>query len=182
MSKSFVSVTSKVMAVTGICVSSTFPLANSALSRSCEPKSWQLVSEAVLIAGPTASGKSAAALALADRLGGRIINADSMQVYRELPVLTAQPSAADMADIPHRLYSTVSGREAYSVGRWVADAAAEIRDARSAGQVPILVGGSGLYFMALLPTDVGISVSTLRQRKRESRILTMLDSRFLIGG
>jgi tRNA dimethylallyltransferase len=108
------------------------------------------VFEAVLIAGPTASGKSAAALALADRLGGRIINADSMQVYRELPVLTAQPSAADMADTPHRLYGTVSGREAYSVGRWVVDAAAEIKDARSVGQVPILVGGSGLYFMALL--------------------------------
>jgi tRNA dimethylallyltransferase len=108
------------------------------------------VFEAVLIAGPTASGKSAAAFALADRLGGRIINADSMQVYRELPVLTARPSAADMADIPHRLYGIVSGREAYSVGRWVADAIAEIKDARTAGQVPILVGGSGLYFMALL--------------------------------
>ena len=106
--------------------------------------------EAVLIAGPTASGKSAAAVALAGRLGGTIINADSMQVYRELPVLTAQPSAADMADLPHRLYGTVSGREAYSVGRWVADATAEIKDAHAAGQTPILVGGSGLYFMALL--------------------------------
>lgn len=106
--------------------------------------------EAVLIAGPTASGKSAAALALADRLGGAIINADSMQVYSELEILTARPSAEEMRRAPHRLYGTVSGREAYSVGRWLEDAAAAIDEARAAGQVPILTGGTGLYFMALL--------------------------------
>ncbi|ODR98756.1 tRNA dimethylallyltransferase [Methyloceanibacter methanicus] len=106
--------------------------------------------EAVLIAGPTASGKSAAALALAERLGGTIVNADSMQVYRELQVLTARPSAAEMEIVPHRLYGTVSGREAYSVGRWVEDAAAAIEETRKRGQVPIFVGGTGLYFMALL--------------------------------
>ena len=106
--------------------------------------------EAILIAGPTASGKSTAALALAERLGGTIINADSMQVYRELQVLTARPSAAEMETAPHRLYGTVPGREAYSVGRWVGDAAAAIEDARKRGQVPILVGGTGLYFMAML--------------------------------
>ncbi|WP_244505617.1 tRNA (adenosine(37)-N6)-dimethylallyltransferase MiaA [Methyloceanibacter stevinii] len=106
--------------------------------------------EAVLIAGPTASGKSAAALALADRLGGAVINADSMQIYRELQILTARPSAAEMAGVPHHLYGTVPGREGYSVGRWVGEAAAAIEEARAAGHVPILVGGTGLYFMALL--------------------------------
>lgn len=106
--------------------------------------------EAILIAGPTASGKSTAALALAERLGGTIINADSMQVYRELQVLTARPSVAEMETAPHRLYGTVPGRDAYSVGRWVGDAAAAIEDARERGQVPILVGGTGLYFMAML--------------------------------
>ena len=80
--------------------------------------------DAVLIAGPTASGKSAAALALAQALDGVIINADSMQVYAEAPILTAQPSAADKARAPHLLYGHVSAAEVYSVGRYAADAAA----------------------------------------------------------
>ncbi len=106
--------------------------------------------KAILIAGPTASGKSAAALALAERLGGTVINADSMQVYRELAILTARPSEVDLARAPHRLYGTVPARDAYSVGRWVADAAAAIYDAQTERRVPILVGGTGLYFKALL--------------------------------
>jgi len=108
------------------------------------------VNKAVLIAGPTASGKSAAALALAKRLGGTIINADSMQVYRELAVLTARPEPAEMAAVPHRLYGTVPAAEAYSVGRWLDDAAAAIAEAAREGRVPLLVGGTGLYFKALL--------------------------------
>jgi tRNA dimethylallyltransferase len=108
------------------------------------------VTEVILIAGPTASGKSAAATAIAETLTGTVINADSMQVYRELCVLTARPSAADMTTIPHRLYGTVPGSEAYSVGRWLDDAAAAIAVARAEGRVPILVGGTGLYFKALL--------------------------------
>ena len=106
--------------------------------------------QAILIAGPTASGKSAAALALATRLGGTVINADSMQVYRELAVLTARPEPAEMAAVPHRLYGTVPAAEAYSVGRWLEDAAASIAEAKREGRVPILVGGTGLYFKALL--------------------------------
>ena len=105
--------------------------------------------KAILIAGPTASGKSAAALALAERLGGAVINADSMQVYRELAVLTARPGAADLARVPHRLYGTVSAAEAYSVGSWLADAARAMTEARTEGLLPILVGGTGLYFKAL---------------------------------
>ena len=106
--------------------------------------------QAIFIAGPTASGKSAAALALAGRLGGTIINADSMQVYRELAVLTARPTAVDIARAPHRLYGTLTAREAYSVGRWLEDAGAAIREAQAQRRVPILVGGTGLYFKALL--------------------------------
>ena len=106
--------------------------------------------KAILIAGPTASGKSAAALALASALRGTVINADSMQVYRELAVLTARPAETEMSLAPHRLYGTVSASEAYSVGSWLDDAAAAIAEAHDEGRVPILVGGTGLYFKALL--------------------------------
>ena len=107
----------------------------------------------VLIAGPTASGKSRLALKAADFLGGgnaRIINADSMQVYAELRVLTARPTPEDVARVPHRLYGVLSARETCSAGRWHALALAEIADAHAAGALPIVVGGTGLYFRALL--------------------------------
>jgi tRNA dimethylallyltransferase len=105
--------------------------------------------DAVLIAGPTASGKSAAALMLAEKLGGAIINADSMQVYREAPILTAQPAPADQRHVPHLLYGHVSARQVYSVGRYAEDAAAALAAVRASGKLPIFVGGTGLYFMAL---------------------------------
>ena len=105
---------------------------------------------AILIAGPTASGKSGLALALAERLGGTVINADSMQVYRELRILTARPSPDDEARAPHALYGFTSGAEAYSAGRYAADAAKAIAEAQAAGRVPIVVGGTGLYFKVLL--------------------------------
>ena len=103
----------------------------------------------MLIAGPTASGKSALALALAERLGGIVLNADSMQVYGDLRVLTARPTVAEAARAPHGLYGHVDGDSDYSVGRWVCDASAALAHAREAGQLPILVGGTGLYFRAL---------------------------------
>jgi tRNA dimethylallyltransferase len=105
--------------------------------------------KALLIAGPTASGKSAAALALAARFRGTVINADSMQVYRELAVLTARPGPADLEAAPHRLFGTVGAAEAYSVGRWLADVAACLDEAEREDRLPILVGGTGLYFRAL---------------------------------
>lgn len=104
----------------------------------------------ILIAGPTASGKSALALALAERFNGVVINADSMQVYRELRILTARPTDEDLARAPHALYGFVPASEAYSTGRYVTDAAAALHSARDAGQRPIIVGGTGLYFKALL--------------------------------
>jgi tRNA dimethylallyltransferase len=105
---------------------------------------------AVLIAGPTASGKSATALELAEQFGGAVINADSMQVYRELRILSARPGTAEMVGLPHHLFGTVKAAEAYSVGHWLADVREAIEAARDAGRLPILVGGTGLYFKALL--------------------------------
>lgn len=107
-------------------------------------------SRVILIAGPTASGKSGFALRLAAEIGGAVINADSMQVYRELSIITARPSAEETAQVPHKLYGFVPSAEPYSVGRYLADATAAIAEARAEGLVPILVGGTGLYFKLLL--------------------------------
>ena len=107
------------------------------------------VIDAVLIAGPTAGGKSAAALALAERLGGAVINTDSMQVYRELRVLSARPGPDEAARAPHLLYGHVPAAERYSAGRYLDDAAQAMAESHSAGRVPIFVGGTGLYFEAL---------------------------------
>ena len=107
------------------------------------------VKQAVLIAGPTASGKSALALELAEKLGGTIVNADSMQVYRDLRVITARPSPDDEARSPHRLYGHVDAAENYSVGAWCRDVAEALKDIAGQGRVPIVVGGTGLYFKAL---------------------------------
>lgn len=105
---------------------------------------------AVLIAGPTASGKSGFALRIAEAIGGTIVNADSMQVYRELSIITARPTVEEMERVPHRLYGVVPSATAYSVGRYLRDAAAAIEEIRAEGRVPIVVGGTGLYFKALL--------------------------------
>jgi tRNA dimethylallyltransferase len=107
-------------------------------------------SEIVIVAGPTASGKSALASAVAAELAGTIINADSMQVYRDLPILTAQPDAAARARVPHRLYGEVDPAEGFSAGVWRERAVAAIAAARAAGRVPILCGGTGLYLRGLL--------------------------------
>ena len=103
----------------------------------------------VLIAGPTASGKSALALALAEKIGGVIVNADSMQVYRDLRVITARPSPAEEERVPHRLYGHVDAGENYSVGRWCRDVGSALAKITGEGRIPILVGGTGLYFKAL---------------------------------
>jgi tRNA dimethylallyltransferase len=103
----------------------------------------------VLIAGPTASGKSALALGLAAEISGTIVNADSMQVYRDLRVITARPTPDEEAGAPHRLYGHVDAAENYSVGRWLADVGPVLHQVRNSGCMPILVGGTGLYFKAL---------------------------------
>jgi tRNA dimethylallyltransferase len=104
----------------------------------------------LVIAGPTASGKSALALACALEFGGTVINADSMQVYRELPILTARPSASDESRVPHRLYGVLNASERCSAGRWSALAAGAISEAHDADRLPIVAGGTGFYIKALI--------------------------------
>lgn len=103
-----------------------------------------------LIAGPTASGKSALAIAIAEALSGTVINADSAQVYADLRLLSARPSEADEARVPHLLFGHVGAREVYSAARWANEATAEIDAAQAEGRLPVLVGGTGLYLRTLL--------------------------------
>lgn len=110
----------------------------------------------IVITGLTASGKSHAALMLAESLNGIIINADSMQIYQALPILTAQPTAADHDRIPHRLYAIVPPAQISSAGTWSQQAAQEIEAARKRNCVPILVGGTGLYLKALFQGIVNV--------------------------
>ncbi len=105
---------------------------------------------ALFIAGPTASGKSAFALKVAAAYNGTIINADSMQVYKDLSVLTACPDEAEQAVVPHRLYGFLDGAEVCSVAFWADTAMKEINRAWAEGRLPILVGGTGMYFKVLL--------------------------------
>ena len=130
-------------------------------------------SKAVLIAGPTASGKSALALDLAQMHGGTVINTDSMQVYRDLRVLTARPTPEEEVLVPHRLYGRVDAAINFSAGGFVAEAAKALGEARSHGRMPIFVGGSGLYFKAItrglsavppIPPDVRESVRARLER------------------
>jgi tRNA dimethylallyltransferase len=131
------------------------------------------VKDAVLIAGPTASGKSALALTLARKAGGVVINTDSMQVYRDLRVLTARPTIAEEAEVPHRLYGHIDAGLNFSAGAWVSDAGRVLAEARAQSRLPIFVGGSGLYFKALtrglsavppIPTDVREAVRARLER------------------
>src|SRR5690606_28973551 len=105
---------------------------------------------AVVVAGPTASGKSALGLALAEAFHGTVINADALQVYRDLAVLTARPGPEATHRVPHHLYGVLSAEERCSAGRWRAMALEAMSEASAAGRLPILVGGTGLYLKALL--------------------------------
>ena len=104
---------------------------------------------AILIAGPTASGKSALAISLAKELGGSIINADSMQVYRDLRIITARATSEEEAMAPHHLFGHVDGAVNYSVGKWLLDAERQLAEVRAQGRLPIFAGGTGMYFKAL---------------------------------
>ncbi len=125
--------------------------------------------DAVLIAGPTASGKSAAALELARRLGGVVVNADSMQVYSVLDVVTARPSADDLALAEHRLYGHVHPSAGYSAGHWQRDVGDLIRSGALAGKRAIFTGGTGLYFKALAGglSDIPETDQAIRDKWRD---------------
>ncbi|MFM2148810.1 MAG: hypothetical protein RLZZ187_1116 [Pseudomonadota bacterium] len=134
-------------------------------------QSPDLLPPAILVAGPTASGKSALALALAERLGGVVINADSMQVYRELRIVTARPDDADLARAPHALYGVRPAAEAGTVAWWREAALAEMQAAREAGRVPILCGGTGMYFAALTEGLAAIPPVPAPAREEARRLL-----------
>jgi tRNA dimethylallyltransferase len=128
---------------------------------------------AVLIAGPTASGKSALALAVAERDGGVVINADASQVYDCWRVLTARPDDADLARAPHRLYGHVPATVRYSVGTWLRDVAGVLADARRDGLRPIVVGGTGLYFTALTEGLADIPQTPAALRSESSALIAL---------
>jgi len=104
---------------------------------------------AILIHGPTASGKTALSVALAERLNGEVVNADSMQVYADLRIISARPTEVEMQGTPHHLFGHIAGSERYSTGRWLEDARTIIADIERRGKTPIIIGGTGLYHMAL---------------------------------
>ncbi|MBR0659949.1 tRNA (adenosine(37)-N6)-dimethylallyltransferase MiaA [Neoroseomonas oryzicola] len=126
---------------------------------------------ALLVAGPTASGKSALALAIAERVGGTVINADSMQVYRELRIITARPTPEEEARVPHRLYGVRPAAEAASVAWWRGAALAEMEAARAAGRLPILCGGTGMYFASLTQGLSDIPPIPAEAREEARRLL-----------
>src|SRR5690606_33185356 len=134
----------------------------------------------ILLAGPTASGKSSLAMRIAERDGGCVINADASQVYGCWRVLTARPSDADMARVPHKLYGHVDCTRRYSVGDWLRDLAPVLDDLRARGLRPIITGGTGLYFTALtgglapippIPADIRAASQALIDAGRVSEMI-----------
>lgn len=125
----------------------------------------------VIIGGPTAGGKSALALAIAREFKGRVINADSMQVYRDLPILTAQPEMADQSQAPHRLYGFLALTDLCSAARWANWALEEIAAAHTLGELPIVVGGTGLYLRSLMEGMSPIPDVTSAQRAEVRALL-----------
>ena len=131
----------------------------------------------IVVAGPTASGKSALALDLAERRGGTVINADAMQTYDAFPILTAQPSAEERARVPHALYGVLPLGETVSAARWRTLAAAEIDRVLKEGRVPILCGGSGLYIRTLMQGIAAIPEAPPELREQANADWAALGSR-----
>jgi len=141
---------------------------------------------AVLIAGPTASGKSALAVELARRFGGVVVNADSMQAYRDLQVITARPMPEEMGEVPHHLYGHVDGAVNHSAAAYAAEVGALLQELAGQGALPVLVGGTGLYFKALteglsdippVPDEVRIAFRSRAERSDTTELHAELASR-----
>ena len=133
-----------------------------------------LKSKIILISGPTASGKSKFAIQLAKKINGEVINADSMQIFKELKILTARPQQNDLKNIKHHLYGFKSVKDNYSTGNWLKDAKKKINNIKKKNKIPILVGGTGLYFKALIDgivkiPDIPLTIRN-RIRKKQSKI------------
>ena len=122
-------------------------------------------SKIILISGPTASGKSSFAIKLAKKIKGEIINADSMQVYKELKILTARPNSRERKQIKHHLYGFLSVRKKFSTGQWLKLTFKIIKEIQKRNKIPILVGGTGLYFKAIIDGLVKIPKVTMKNRK-----------------
>lgn len=146
--------------------------------------------DAILITGPTASGKSALALDWARRVDGVVVNADSMQVYDTLRVVTARPSETEMGGVEHRLYGHVPAITTYSTGAWLRAVEAEIAAIRAVGKVPVLVGGTGLYFKALtgglsempeVPEELRLALRARLAKEGPEALHAMLAARDLEG-
>lgn len=140
---------------------------------------------AILIHGPTASGKTLLSVALAKRLNGEVVNADSMQVYQDLQVISARPTEAEMAKVPHHLFGHVSASERFSTGRWLDAATPVIDDIQRRGKVPIVIGGTGLYHMALVeglsqippvPEDIRADVAAIAKQGGADALRTRLEA------
>ena len=133
-----------------------------------------LKSKIILISGPTASGKSKFAIQLAKKINGEVINADSMQIFKELKILTARPRQKDLKNVKHHLYGFKSVKNNYSTGNWLKDAKLKIDNIKKKNKTPILVGGTGLYFKALIDgivkiPDIPLTIRN-RIRKKQSKI------------
>ncbi len=122
-------------------------------------------SKIILISGPTASGKSRFAIKLAKKIKGEIINADSMQIYKEFKILTARPSFNEQSNVKHHLYGFISIKKKFSTGQWLKQASKIIYDIKKRKKIPILVGGTGLYFKALINGLVKIPKISMKKRK-----------------
>jgi len=128
------------------------------------------LSKIILIAGPTASGKSSFAVKLAKKINGEIINADSMQVYKQLKILTARPSKINQKNVRHHLYGFQNVKKIFSTGTWLKHAIKKIKKIHKKNKIPIIVGGTGLYFRAL--TDGLVKIPNIPTKVRnETRIL-----------
>ena len=142
-----------------------------------------LKSKIILIAGPTASGKSNFAIKLAKKIKGEIINADSMQVYKQLQILTARPKKKDLKKIKHHLYGFCDVKKKYSTGQWLKLLLMKIKDIRKRKKVPIVVGGTGLYFKALtdglvkipnVPTNVRNKIRLMQKKMGQKNFYNKL--------
>jgi len=122
-------------------------------------------SKIFLVSGPTASGKSNFAIKLAKKINGEIINADSMQVYKEFKILTARPNLKERKQIKHHLYGFLSVRKKFSTGQWLKLVFKTIKEIQKRNKIPILVGGTGLYFKAITDGLVKIPKVTIKKRK-----------------
>ena len=125
-----------------------------------------LKSKIILIAGPTASGKSGFAIKLANKINGEVINADSMQIYKELKILTARPKDSENNNIKHHLYGFQTVKKNFSTGKWLKLAISKIYEVKKKKKIPIIVGGTGLYFKALTEGLVKIPNIPIKFRKK----------------